>query len=416
MQNTDQLADEVLEKGFAVVSKVVNDSQISQLISTIEKIRQRDRDNCSAGVRHLLKRSSVVRKFASSPELMEIAAKIVGDEAKPVKAILFDKSAEANWYVTWHQDVTIAVKKKIELNGFGPWSVKDGIQHVQPPAHVLDKIVSLRIHLDDCPTENGAIKFIAGSHKAGIMDSAEIAMQRDNQQHICCPADRGDIIVMRPLILHSSSQSTKIDHRRILHIEFVGAELPGGLVWAESSGLDSVELIMATEEEFGIEIPNQIAEKITTVGEMYEYLKSELKAKSAEDCITQRYFYKLRKALIQNFGVSRIKIKVDSKVSDLISKEELEEGWPYLQVFMDLKTADYKIPTSCLWVKMEDRTLTVRDLVMSMISLNSGKIAFTKNTEEAIWETLLDVICRQLNVNRNEVTYSASFTRDLGVC
>jgi ectoine hydroxylase-related dioxygenase (phytanoyl-CoA dioxygenase family) len=239
MQNTDQLADEISQNGFARVEKVVEPSQISELISTIEKIRERDSDNCSAGVRHLLKRSAVVRKFASSAPLMEIAAKVLGRQATPVKAILFDKTPEANWYVTWHQDLTIAVKHKIEVDGFGPWSVKDGIPHVQPPANVLDNIVSLRIHLDDCPPENGAIKFIAGTHKVGILDSAQIGKHRDNQDHICCPANSGDIIVMRPLILHSSSQSTKVDHRRVLHIEFVGADLPGGLVWAESSSVDS---------------------------------------------------------------------------------------------------------------------------------------------------------------------------------
>ena len=40
-----------------------------------------------------------------------------------------------------------------------------------------------------------------------------------------------------------------------------------------ADSLDVVELIMAIEEEFGIEIPDEDASKITTVGEAIEYLK-----------------------------------------------------------------------------------------------------------------------------------------------
>ena len=42
-----------------------------------------------------------------------------------------------------------------------------------------------------------------------------------------------------------------------------------------ADSLDSVELIMAFEEEFGAAIPEEDAEKLTTVGKVVEYLKSK---------------------------------------------------------------------------------------------------------------------------------------------
>lgn len=43
-----------------------------------------------------------------------------------------------------------------------------------------------------------------------------------------------------------------------------------------ADSLDTVELVMALEEEFGIEIPDEEAEKIKTVGEAMEHIKSKL--------------------------------------------------------------------------------------------------------------------------------------------
>lgn len=42
-----------------------------------------------------------------------------------------------------------------------------------------------------------------------------------------------------------------------------------------ADSLDNIELIMAFEEEFGAEIPDEDAEKLTTVGAVIEYLTSK---------------------------------------------------------------------------------------------------------------------------------------------
>lgn len=42
-----------------------------------------------------------------------------------------------------------------------------------------------------------------------------------------------------------------------------------------ADSLDTVELVMALEEEFGIEIPDEDAEKITTVGDAIKYIENK---------------------------------------------------------------------------------------------------------------------------------------------
>jgi len=48
-----------------------------------------------------------------------------------------------------------------------------------------------------------------------------------------------------------------------------------------ADSLDTVEVVMALEEEFGIEIPDEDAEKITTVGDATKYIDDKLSKKEA---------------------------------------------------------------------------------------------------------------------------------------
>ena len=47
-----------------------------------------------------------------------------------------------------------------------------------------------------------------------------------------------------------------------------------------ADSLDTVELVMAFEEEFGCDIPDEDAEKLKTVGEVMDYIKNHLEGKS----------------------------------------------------------------------------------------------------------------------------------------
>jgi ectoine hydroxylase-related dioxygenase (phytanoyl-CoA dioxygenase family) len=123
------------------------------------------------------------------------------------------------------------VKERRDVEGFGPWSVKAGVVHVQPPASVLAGMLTVRLHLDDCGLENGPLRVVPGSHKLGVSDAAAIADARNRIAEATCAVGAGSVVLMRPLLLHASSPATVAGHRRVIHLEFAAAELPGGLEW-----------------------------------------------------------------------------------------------------------------------------------------------------------------------------------------
>jgi hypothetical protein len=76
----------------------------------------------------------LVAQLASDSRLLGITQEILGGEAVPFRATLFDKSWRANWLVAWHQDTALPLHEKKEMTGWGPWSVKDGVTYAHAPA------------------------------------------------------------------------------------------------------------------------------------------------------------------------------------------------------------------------------------------------------------------------------------------
>ena len=136
----------------------------------------------------------------------------------------------ANWKVPWHQDLTIEVRKKLDVSGFGPWSTKAGVVHVQPPASTLENMLAVRIHLDDCDESNGPLRVIPGSHRLGRLTSEQI-LRIAAQPAVRCTVPAGGVMLMRPLLVHASSACRDPRHRRVIHLEFAAGALPAGLEW-----------------------------------------------------------------------------------------------------------------------------------------------------------------------------------------
>lgn len=183
------------------------------------------------------------RGMLHMPEVMRIAQSLLADIVRPhlpgqpvpVRGIYFDKRPETNWLVAWHQDLTLALKNRIDMPGWGPWSDKNGVPHVQPPFEWLERMLTVRLHLDDADEENGALRVLPGTHRHGRLDAAAIQCCRKTHAEVFCEAQAGDVLLMRPLLLHASSRSLSERRRRILHIEFAGFDLPAPLEWHEKS-------------------------------------------------------------------------------------------------------------------------------------------------------------------------------------
>jgi ectoine hydroxylase-related dioxygenase (phytanoyl-CoA dioxygenase family) len=133
----------------------------------------------------------------------------------------------------WHQDRTVAVREKRDVPGFGPWTVKAGVPHVQPPLTIMENMLTIRLHVDECQETNGPLRIIAGSHRAGFVDDKSIQSLTKEARPVTCIVPQGGAMLMRPLLLHSSARATKPNHRRVIHLEFAATPLTGGLEWFE---------------------------------------------------------------------------------------------------------------------------------------------------------------------------------------
>jgi Phytanoyl-CoA dioxygenase (PhyH) len=145
-----------------------------------------------------------------------IARSTLGDRARPVRAILFDKTARMNWRLAWHQDRTIVVKRRIDVEGYGPWSIKAGLQHVAPPFFLLAEMLTLRVHLDDVSFDNAPLMIAPGSHRFGRVAEADIKAAVQRCGTVACLAAAGDIWLYTTPILHASDAAAVPSRRRVL--------------------------------------------------------------------------------------------------------------------------------------------------------------------------------------------------------
>ncbi|WP_394692407.1 phytanoyl-CoA dioxygenase family protein [Hyphobacterium sp.] len=175
---------------------------------------------------------AVTNLVGPSGALGRLASSILANAARPVRVLVFDKSERSNWSVPWHQDRTIAVAGRAKVAGFQNWTMKRGTQHVEPPFEIIERMITLRLHLDDCQRDNGPLQTISGSHRLGKLNDAgtkAAVADGEGKQHT---ALEGDILVLRTSIIHASPSATRPARRRVLHVEFSPDELPASLEWA----------------------------------------------------------------------------------------------------------------------------------------------------------------------------------------
>lgn len=223
------------DNGFTTVENIYSSDEIEQILVAIEqgdtsKPTFRKSTDLFA-IRQFLKEIPEATKLIFNDNLKTVVKQLFGADYFVVKSIYFDKPETSNWFVSYHQDLTISVDKKVDLLHFGPWTVKQGQFAVQPPLDILKNIFTVRIHLDDTDENNGALKVIAKSHIKGIYRPETIDWETETET--ICKVPKGGLLIMKPLLLHSSSKTTNNKKRRVIHIEFSNAELPTEIQWAE---------------------------------------------------------------------------------------------------------------------------------------------------------------------------------------
>jgi len=213
------LRHSVAKDGFAVVPGALAQKDVDLLLGELSRA---DLPRSRAGLRHAMRLPAVSEIAGGAP--LEIAREILGDTAIPFRATLFDKSHTANWLVVWHQDTTLPLRERRETPGWGPWSVKEGVNYAHAPASALERVVAVRVHLNDSTRENGPLRVLPGTHTLGVLTDDHIHELSEKIAEVECLAPRGGVLAMRPLIVHASSKSQTEAPRRVLHLEYATSD------------------------------------------------------------------------------------------------------------------------------------------------------------------------------------------------
>jgi ectoine hydroxylase-related dioxygenase (phytanoyl-CoA dioxygenase family) len=235
MTGTERHRINLTENGFTTIDNIYSDQEIEHILLAIDNTDDNKdtfrKSKDIFAIRQFLKEVPETINLIFNDNLQYVIRQILGENYFVVKSIYFDKPENSNWFVSYHQDLTISVDKKVELENFGPWTTKQNQFAVQPPIEILENIFTIRIHLDETDECNGALRVIPKSHLKNIYRPEKIDW--NNETEITCEVRKGGIMIMKPLLLHSSSRTTNNKKRRVIHIEFSNQELPKELKWAE---------------------------------------------------------------------------------------------------------------------------------------------------------------------------------------
>lgn len=235
--------NEIDTEGFIIIDAIYNENEIEKLTSIIESVTENKAGKTTFrksedlfAIRQFHKEIPEALDSIFNQNLKNIIKYNFGEDYFITKSIYFDKPEKSNWFVAYHQDLTISVDKKIDIESFENWTTKQDQFAVQPPKDILEKNFTIRIHIDKTTKDNGALKVINNSHSKGIYRVEN--MDFKNEKETVCEVEKGGIMIMKPLLFHASNKTTNNERRRVIHIEFSNIELPNGLDWSERTNIN----------------------------------------------------------------------------------------------------------------------------------------------------------------------------------
>ncbi|WP_372371489.1 phytanoyl-CoA dioxygenase family protein [Candidatus Uabimicrobium sp. HlEnr_7] len=216
-------------QGFFKAQQKISSSKIDSLLECIEQIKPnhsypksiRYRKNKLYAIRNLIQISSPIKDILSDTIIKNICRGSV-----IIHSLLFDKITEANFRVPFHQDIV--------MPHHGADKIVTNVPHKNLPPEILEQLIVMRIHLDDNNIDNGPLQVIPQTHSQGIISDKGISniVQKKNK-HVCTML-RGEILLMKPLLLHSSNRSSSHKHRRVIHLVFAPRSLQIPWFFSES--------------------------------------------------------------------------------------------------------------------------------------------------------------------------------------
>ena len=253
MDTPYDIKERILSDGFAVIDNVFTTEEINSIIHAISQVdttKPTFRKTADLfAIRQFLKEVPNTKKLLFTDRLLSIISNLFGDYYFLTKSIYFDKPEGSNWFVAYHQDLTISVDKKLDFEGFGPWTIKQNQFAVQPPLDILEHNFTIRIHLDDTDENNGALKVVPKSHLKGVYRPETIDWTLEAEK--ICKVKKGGIMIMKPLLLHASNRSTNNNKRRVIHLEFSNRSLPDTLQWSEKESLHVTRVLLQAGQDVG---------------------------------------------------------------------------------------------------------------------------------------------------------------------
>ncbi|MFZ0597090.1 MAG: phytanoyl-CoA dioxygenase family protein [Flavobacterium sp.] len=235
-------ANQINSEGFAIIDNIYSEVEIKKLISLIENVTENKTENSTFrksqdlfAIRQFHKEIPKTLPYIFNEKLKNIIDSTFGKGYFITKSIYFDKPEKSNWFVAYHQDLTISVDKKTEIENFENWTTKQNQFAVQPPKEILENNFTIRIHIDKTTKDNGALKVINDSHSKGIFRVENLEIKNET----ICEVNTGGIMIMKPLLFHASNKTTNNERRRVIHIEFSNQQLPEGLEWSEKTILEN---------------------------------------------------------------------------------------------------------------------------------------------------------------------------------
>jgi ectoine hydroxylase-related dioxygenase (phytanoyl-CoA dioxygenase family) len=211
--------------GFALISHVLTQADCDTVAAELDRAPAD-----SPGTRCLLSHAwcgSLAGQLCQHPSI----SSLIPPGWVAAQCTYFEKSLARNWLVSVHQDLSIPVSERVEHPSLSGWSEKEGSLYVQAPVDLLQQLVAVRLHIDPCGPDDGPLRVVPRSHLLGRLDAEEAARARRATTEVNCLAAPGAALVLRPLVLHSSSKLKGNSRRRVLHFLFGPRSLPHGLRW-----------------------------------------------------------------------------------------------------------------------------------------------------------------------------------------